>query len=75
MIRPSRLAPPGVPRSRDQEARGQCLACEYVLKPRTMLQGVQALPAGVYVAMNGRWFPWDDVRKDRERGVFERITR
>lgn len=31
---------------------------------------VQVLPAGVYVAMNGRCFPWDRVRKDRERGVF-----
>ena len=30
----------------------------------------QALPPGVYVAMNGRSFPWDDVRKDRRRGVF-----
>ncbi len=28
------------------------------------------LPAGVYVAMNGRAFPWQDVRKDYERGVF-----
>ena len=37
------------------------------------LSFVQALPAGIYVAMNGHWFPWDDVRKDRERGVFERI--
>lgn len=32
---------------------------------------VQALPQGVYIAMNGRWFPWDDVRKNRERGTFE----
>ncbi len=31
------------------------------------------LPEGVYVAMNGQFFPWDAVRKDRERGVFERI--
>lgn len=37
------------------------------------LSFVQALPPGVYVAMNGHWFPWDDVRKDKERGVFERI--
>jgi L-asparaginase len=35
---------------------------------------VQALAPGVYVAMNGRCFPWNDVRKDRERGVFERIA-
>jgi L-asparaginase len=31
----------------------------------------QTLPAGVYIAMNGRWFPWDRVRKNREKGVFE----
>jgi len=31
---------------------------------------VQVLPAGVYIAMNGRCFPWNGVRKDRERGVF-----
>ena len=35
------------------------------------LSFVQTLPAGVYIAMNGRWFPWDDVRKNRETGVFE----
>jgi L-asparaginase len=34
------------------------------------LSFVQALPAGVYIAMNGRCFSWDDVRKDREAGVF-----
>jgi L-asparaginase len=32
------------------------------------------LPAGVYVAMNGRYFPWDDCRKNRDLGVFERIA-
>ncbi len=32
----------------------------------------QALPPGVYVAMNGLVFTWDDVRKDRRRGVFTR---
>lgn len=31
---------------------------------------VQLLPAGVYVAMNGRVFPWDDVKKDKSVGVF-----
>ncbi len=35
------------------------------------LSFVQALPAGVYLAMNGRCFPWDNVRKNRELGVFE----
>ena len=34
---------------------------------------VQSLPAGVYVAMNGRWFAWDDVRKDRATGFFESV--
>jgi L-asparaginase len=37
------------------------------------LSFVQALPAGVYIAMNGKSFPWDDVRKNREAGVFERL--
>ena len=31
----------------------------------------QALPAGAYVAMNGRVFPWGDVRKDKASGIFE----
>jgi L-asparaginase len=32
---------------------------------------VQTLPHGVYVAMNGRFFPWDNVRKNRKTGEFE----
>ena len=35
------------------------------------LSFVQALPAGVYVAMNGRCFPWNRVRKNKGTGVFE----
>jgi L-asparaginase len=35
------------------------------------LSFVQALPQGVYVAMNGRCFAWDDVAKNRELGIFE----
>jgi L-asparaginase len=35
------------------------------------LSFVQVLPAGVYIAMNGKCFPWDRVRKNRERGEFE----
>ncbi|NOZ74295.1 MAG: asparaginase [FCB group bacterium] len=31
----------------------------------------QALPPNVYIAMNGRWFDWDRVRKNRESGIFE----
>ena len=37
------------------------------------LSFVQTLPAGVYVAMNGRCFEWNRVRKNRESGVFEAI--
>ena len=37
------------------------------------LSFVQLLPPGVYVAMNGRCFAWDNVRKNRELGVFEAI--
>jgi L-asparaginase len=37
------------------------------------LSFAQALPAGVYVAMNGRWFAWDNVRKNRDEGIFEPI--
>ncbi len=36
---------------------------------------VQSLPAGVYVVMGGRWFPWNDVRKNRELGVFEALKK
>jgi L-asparaginase len=32
---------------------------------------VQTLPPGVYVAMNGRYFPAESVRKNRETGTFE----
>jgi L-asparaginase len=34
----------------------------------------QSLPAGVYVAMNGRCFRWDNVRKNRDAGVFEELS-
>jgi L-asparaginase len=35
------------------------------------LSFVQVLPPGVYVAMNGLSFPWNQVRKNRQTGVFE----
>ncbi len=31
----------------------------------------QTLPAGVYVAMNGQVFPWNNVQKNRAAGRFE----
>ncbi len=38
------------------------------------LSFVQVLPAGVYIAMNGKCFPWDRCRKNRERGEFEELA-
>ncbi len=38
------------------------------------LSFAQVLPSGVYIAMNGRYFAWNEVRKNRELGVFERST-
>ena len=35
------------------------------------LSFAQVLPPGVYVAMNGRYFPYDRVRKNAKTGVFE----
>jgi L-asparaginase len=35
---------------------------------------VQTLPPGVYIAMNGRCFPWNNVRKNRDKGVFEPLS-
>jgi len=37
------------------------------------LSFVQVLAPGVYISMNGKCFPWDRVRKNRERGEFEEI--
>jgi L-asparaginase len=33
----------------------------------------QTLPAGVYVAMNGKVFAWNNVTKNRAAGVFEQL--
>jgi L-asparaginase len=35
------------------------------------LSFVQVLPPGVYIAMNGRHFRWNEVQKNRTTGVFE----
>lgn len=35
---------------------------------------VQTLPPSVYIVMNGQYFHWDNVRKNREHGLFEEIT-
>jgi L-asparaginase len=38
------------------------------------LSFVQVLPPGVYVAMNGRYFLWSEVRKNKQTGVFEAVV-
>lgn len=35
---------------------------------------VQSLPQGVYVAMNGRSFNWNNVRKNKSSGFFEELS-
>jgi L-asparaginase len=39
----------------------------------TAMAFVQTLGEGVYVAMNGRCFPWRTVRKNRKKGIFESV--
>lgn len=33
----------------------------------------QALPHGVYIAMNGRYFDWHNVLKNKKTGIFEEL--
>jgi L-asparaginase len=33
----------------------------------------QVLSSGVYVSMNGRWFDWNNVRKNKAKGEFETL--
>ena len=37
------------------------------------LSFVQTLEPGIYITMNGRYFHWDNVKKNKKIGVFERI--
>ncbi|MBK9793589.1 MAG: asparaginase [Sphingobacteriales bacterium] len=34
---------------------------------------VQTLPNGIYIAMNGKYFNWNNVRKNKELGLFEAL--
>jgi L-asparaginase len=34
----------------------------------------QVLPAGVYVVMNGRYFNWNNVKKNKSTGNFEQLN-
>ncbi len=40
----------------------------------TALAFAQSLPIGVYVAMNGRYFKWNNVRKNKSNGTFEELS-
>jgi L-asparaginase len=35
---------------------------------------VQTLPNGVYIVMNGRYFNWNNVRKNKQTGQFEELN-
>ena len=37
------------------------------------LSFVQVLEAGIYITMNGRYFLWNNVHKNKKLGVFEKI--
>lgn len=37
------------------------------------LSFAQSLPYGVYIVMNGKYFNWDNVRKNKKTGLFEEI--
>ncbi len=34
---------------------------------------LQTLPAGVYISMNGKYFHWNNVQKNKNIGLFEEI--
>jgi len=35
---------------------------------------VQTLPHGTYISMNGKFFNWDNVRKNKHTGIFDEIN-
>jgi L-asparaginase len=37
------------------------------------INAVQCLQPGVYITMNGKIFTWDNVKKNKEKGIFENI--
>tara|TARA_Y100000996_G_C22303411_1_gene553104 strand:- start:60 stop:566 length:507 start_codon:yes stop_codon:yes gene_type:complete len=37
------------------------------------LSFAQTLSAGVYITMNGQYFTWDNVKKNKKIGIFERV--
>ena len=39
------------------------------------LSFIQVIDSGVYITMNGRYFKWDNVIKNKKLGIFERIKK
>ena len=35
------------------------------------LSYLQSLPHGIYIALNGNIFNWDNVKKNKEQGLFQ----
>lgn len=35
---------------------------------------VQTLPSGIYISMNGKYFNWNNVKKNKELGLFEELN-
>lgn len=40
----------------------------------TAIANVQLLPKGVFISMNGRFFNWDNVKKNKELDIFETLS-
>ena len=39
------------------------------------LSFIQVIDPGIYITMNGRYFQWDNVKKNKKLGIFERIKK
>ena len=39
------------------------------------LSFIQVIDSGIYITMNGRYFKWDNVKKNKKLGIFERIKK
>ena len=39
------------------------------------LSFIQVIDPGIYITMNGRYFKWDNVKKNKKLGIFERIKK
>ena len=39
------------------------------------LSFIQVIDPGIYITMNGRYFKWDNVKKNNQLGIFERIEK